>query len=224
MENNEFELLKIIYLSREGKTHVSEDFQSLERKGFDKGYLRKIENKGLIHWTGIDFILTERGEEVYRQWLIIESSKPKQKTKIILDTDVLNKLADNFPSHDWFDKIKQRYEVMTTHIQIDQLNNCEEKEKRGKLSLVHSKLSPLVIPTESGVFGLSRFGEFKFSDDKSTFQDIQKGNLKHNPDALIGETAIKQNLLLITNDVKLKKKVNGSGGKAINLEDFNNTL
>ena len=86
-----------------------------------------------------------------------------------------------------------------------------------------TKVSPLMIPTESVICGVSRFGEAKFGDGK-IIEEIRKENLKHTKDALIGEVAIKNNFLLVTEDVRLKNKVNSLNGKAINLNGFKEML
>ncbi|MGV7106483.1 PIN domain-containing protein [Flavobacterium sp. U410] len=48
------------------------------------------------------------------------------------------------------------------------------------------------------------------------------GNYKKTNDALIGETAIKNNLTLITNDKKFKNKVIELGGKVLTVEELVN--
>ncbi|MBU2053069.1 MAG: hypothetical protein KJ721_02385, partial [Nanoarchaeota archaeon] len=55
-------------------------------------------------------------------------------------------------------------------------------------------------------------------------KEIIKGNLKHTKDALVGETAIKNNFLLVTEDNQLKNKVNSFNGRAVSLEEFKESL
>ena len=65
------------------------------------------------------------------------------------------------------------------------------------------ELRPEKIPTESFVVGTSRIGSAKIGDG-NLIERLRTGNLKKTNDALIGETAIKNNLTLITNDLKIK--------------------
>ena len=51
-----------------------------------------------------------------------------------------------------------------------------------------------------------------------------KGNVVKWNDALIGEVAIKNKFLLITEDNRLKNKVNSLNGKAMNLNEFKDML
>jgi len=76
------------------------------------------------------------------------------------------------------------------------------------------------IPTESFVLDVSRLdGEAKL-DGTTYFEALQNGNLKHIEDALIGETAIVKNLILVSNDESFRNKVQAVGGKAITFNKF----
>lgn len=76
------------------------------------------------------------------------------------------------------------------------------------------------IPTESFVLDVSRLdGEAKL-DGTTYFEALKNGNLKHIEDALIGETAIVNNLVLVSNDNSFKNKVQALGGKTLNFSEF----
>lgn len=76
------------------------------------------------------------------------------------------------------------------------------------------------IPTESFVLDLSRLdGEAKL-DGTTYFEALQNGNLKHIEDALIGETAIVNDLTLVSNDENFRSKVQRLGGKAVTFNKF----
>ena len=81
------------------------------------------------------------------------------------------------------------------------------------------KIRPILIPTPSCAFDKSRFDESKFGDG-IIFNKIKKGNIKHVEDALIGETAIKEGIILVTNDRRLKNIVIELGGNALFLNEF----
>ena len=69
------------------------------------------------------------------------------------------------------------------------------------------------IPTESFVLDVSRLdGEAKLGTT-IYFEALQNGNLKHIEDALIGETAIVNNLILVSNDGNFRNKVKKLSGR-----------
>jgi len=147
----------------------------------------------------------------------------KDKIKVIFDSNIYDLIADGSLNINLLSEKKEDFELYITHIQIDEINQCPDKDKRARLFLFKSKLSPIVIPTESLILGTSRLGEARFGDGK-ILEEIRKENLNNTKDALIGETAIKNNLLLVTEDNQLKKKLISLNGKAINLEEFKGSL
>ena len=147
----------------------------------------------------------------------------KNKTRIIFDSNIYDLIADGSLNINLLSGKKEDFEFYITHIQTDEINKCSDEDKRARLFLFTTKLSPIVIPTESFISNKSRLGEARLGDSK-ILEEIRKENLKHTEDALIGETAIKNNLLLVTEDVRLKNKVNSLNGKAINLEEFKESL
>ena len=137
----------------------------------------------------------------------------------MFDTNIFDKLLDE--KIDTKDLPKNNYFV--THVQLDEINAIskpEKQERKQKLLSLFKKISRNSLATESLVFGISRFGMAKFSK-KSLIEELRKGNLRHTEDALIGETAIKNRLILVTNNTKdLLKRVNVLGGKAITFKQF----
>lgn len=121
--------------------------------------------------------------------------------KLIFDSNAFDDLVKGKISINDFDP--NQSEIFITHIQVDELNECKDKEKRAKLFNSLMEIRPEKIPTESFVIGSSRIGSAKIGDG-DLIEKLRNGNLKHTNDALIGETAIKQNLVLITNDKRVK--------------------
>jgi len=147
----------------------------------------------------------------------------KGKKGVIFDSNIYDLIADGSLDINLLSEKKEEFEFYITHIQIDELTKCSDEDKRARLVLFQTKLSPIVIPTESVVLGKSRLGEARLGNAK-IFEEIKKENLEHTEDALIGETAIKNNLILVTEDTRLKNKVNSLNGKAISLEEFEEGL
>lgn len=139
--------------------------------------------------------------------------------KLILDSNVFDNLLSGKISLNDLDI--NNNEIFITHIQVDEINECTDKFKRASLFNLLTEIRPEKIPTETFALGLSKFGNAKLGD-AILFQKLRNSNLNHSKDALIGETAIKQNLILITNDKRLKNKVNELGGTAMNIEEYKN--
>lgn len=123
--------------------------------------------------------------------------------------------------------------LYATHIQRDELCNTKEPDRRGKLIEIFEFLVPRdtdpehagEIPTESAVIGVSRFGKAKFSDGVLyqrilTAMDECKKENNNKRDALIAETAIRNNLILVTDDKVLAKVTRQFGGEAISFDEL----
>ncbi|MCR5863442.1 hypothetical protein LRS05_15545 [Flavobacterium sp. J372] len=138
---------------------------------------------------------------------------------VIFDSNVFDNLISGELE---IDIIKNKdHKIIVTHIQIDELNECKDTEKRAQLFNRVVELKPEKISTETFVIGVSRIGSAKIGGSK-IYDSIMRGNPKHINDALIGETAVKNNLMLITNDIKLKKKILELGGKCMSVQEFKN--
>jgi len=224
-------------------------FQDLEKiskiKGEElRGLLKYLKQKEYISWklplfigtieSGVNIInkdkikLTSKGMEVVldKRDYFIEGEKVierKNKTKVIFDSNIYDLIANGNLNINLLSEKKEDFEFYITHIQTDEITKCSDEDKRARLVLFITKLSPIVIPTESFILDKSRLGEARLGDSR-ILEEIRKENLKHTEDALIGETAIKNNLILVTEDNQLKNKVKSLNGKAISLEDFKNWL
>jgi rRNA-processing protein FCF1 len=147
--------------------------------------------------------------------------KEEVKEKYIFDTNIFDdiiseklKVSDIIKYENY-----KKVEIYITHIQIDEINRCSDVDKRARLNIFMVKIRPILIPTTSAAYDVSRYDESKFGDG-IIFNKIKKGNIKHVEDALIGETAIKEGIILVTNDRRLKKMVIELGGNALFLNEF----
>ncbi|MFW6026070.1 MAG: hypothetical protein ACOCRX_06985 [Candidatus Woesearchaeota archaeon] len=214
MKNKKYLALKKIQAMR-NSSRVP-DFMSMKKEGFEKGILKTMIKEELIGFRGT-FFIKSKGERALRYYLMKESNN-KKKGKVMFDNDILNKIVEGELN---MDKVinSEKFEFCATHIQTDQLSRCPNKDKRAKLTLEHSKLSPRIIPTETTILDISRINYSKLGKGEK-YKKIKKDNPNHIEDALIGETAIENNILLVTNDKKLRRKVKKEGGKAIGLKEF----
>lgn len=136
--------------------------------------------------------------------------------KLIFDSNVFDDLTSGKLE---LESIEKNHEIYITHIQVDEINECSDKEKRARLFNSITEIRPEKTPTESFIIGTSRIGSAKIGDG-NLIEELRMGNHKITNDALIGETAIKNNLTLITNDKKFKNKVVELGGIAITVDEL----
>ncbi|PJA86989.1 MAG: hypothetical protein CO141_01865 [Candidatus Moranbacteria bacterium CG_4_9_14_3_um_filter_42_9] len=76
------------------------------------------------------------------------------------------------------------------------------------------------IPTETFVLDVSRLDNEAKLGKGTYFELLQDGNQRHIEDALIGETAIVNNLTLVSNDEAFKNRVKKLGGKTLSFNEF----
>ena len=133
--------------------------------------------------------------------------------KYVLDTCIFNKLADgviekcDLPTDGVF---------VATHIQLDELNNTRNVDRRAKLLLCFTTIRPEMEPTETYVVGTGRVGSFKIGDgtlDKICSELDSLNNSKSNNvmDALCAEVALKNGHTLVTTDFDLKQAAEACG-------------
>ena len=121
--------------------------------------------------------------------------------KYVVDTNIFNKLLDgdllpiNLPSDG---------EFIATHIQIDELNNTKNIERRAQLFLVFATIAPRLVPTESFALGISRLNQAKLSKKdnlakviKNDLDGLNGGKSNNIQDALIAEVAKKHGINFI---------------------------
>jgi len=222
MDKRKIEILKLI--DKANNSNYLEDFESLKKKDYSAGFLRAMKGEELVFWDdSLIFHLTKEGEKILREERLIEATHKKVKQKIIFDSNIYDLIANGNLNINLLSDKNEEFEFYITHIQTDEINKCPDEDKRAKLILFMTKLSPIVIPTNSFILGLSRLGEAKLGDAK-LLEEIRKENLRHTRDALIGEVAIKNNFILITEDIRLKNKINSLNGNAINLNEFKEML
>ncbi|MCK9201350.1 MAG: hypothetical protein M0P59_07205 [Gallionella sp.] len=139
----------------------------------------------------------------------------------VVDTNIFNKLVDgifrieNLPSDGPY---------LATHVQIDELNNTKDAERRARLFLMFAEVRPQVVPTESFVWDVSRWDHGKWSDGvlyeklKQDLDDLNKSKANNARDILIAEVAIANEYTLLTADRDLATVVKEHGGKVIYYE------
>ncbi len=138
----------------------------------------------------------------------------------MFDTVIFNRIVD-----DCLDVgvLIGKVDVYVTHIQRDELNATSNAKRRELLQKTFHEVSAETVPTESAVYGASRYGEAKFGAKDGLYLKIKVAldakKLKPNniQDALIAETAIVNGFTLVTDDRHLAEIVQTHCGKAIGL-------
>ena len=144
-------------------------------------------------------------------------------SRLMLDTNVFNDIVKNNLSID----LLQKHEVFGTHIQLDEIGRTKDEALRLKLNDVFLALVEAKIATSSLVWDVSRWDESSWSDGKKFNQmlrrltelDKNKAINSKTPnqinDVLIAETAINNDLILVTNDANLTHVTREFGGATV---------
>ena len=138
--------------------------------------------------------------------------------RYVVDTNIFNRLADGVISRN---DLPVDAEFVATHIQVDEINRTDDGERRARLFLVFAENRPTIVPTESGVWGTSRLGQFKwgagsgFTSIKSGLDALNGAKPNNSQDALIAEVALKNGYGLITADRHLAEVMKAQNGHVV---------
>jgi len=134
----------------------------------------------------------------------------------VVDTNIFNKLVDGILR---LKDLPSDVPYIATHIQIEEINNPKDIERRTRLLLIFAEMRPQMVPTESSVWCVSRWGKGKFGGGiryKKLKQNLDARNkLKYNNanDILIAEIAIANGYTLFTVDYDIASVTEKHGGK-----------
>ena len=122
--------------------------------------------------------------------------------KYMVDTMIINRILDYDVDLQKFKKKDKRF--FATHVQRDEIINTPNATRRDELLSIFEEIV-VSIPTESALWGRSNWDESKWAADDLVEKILKELNIKDrrrsNPqDALIADTAIKNNCILITDD------------------------
>jgi predicted nucleic acid-binding protein len=127
--------------------------------------------------------------------------------RYVVDTNVFNWLVDGRIN---LATLPSDAELVATHVQIDEINHTPDTDRRTQLFLTFAKMAPVILPTESGVWGTSRWGGSKWSngqrlDSIISAPDEKRKRPNNTEDALIAEVALANGYGLITADRRLSE-------------------
>jgi len=143
--------------------------------------------------------------------------------KIMFDSNVFDKLPEII------NLIKEsagtQYEYYITSIQVEEL--CEipddKKEKRIKNLLMLADLRATLVPESLFVIGTARLGYARLGEGE-VYQKILNTNKSNVDDAVIADTSIYEDCILVTEDKDLYNRMLKNGYDVMYLHDFINTI
>lgn len=135
----------------------------------------------------------------------------------VLDSNVFNQWAQNLLKREQF---PDDAEFVVTHVQIDELNNTPDRDRRALLLLNLAQWRPTLVPVESMVWDATRWDHAKWSDGEMYIairaaldEQAERPNNVH--DGLIAEVALKNGFTLVTGDGVLARTIEVMGGKVM---------
>jgi predicted nucleic acid-binding protein len=154
----------------------------------------------------------------------------KMMTGYMLDTNVFNDVVAGRIGVDFI----ARYTVFATHVQRDELEHTQNDDKRANLLSVFHAIDPGMKPTSTAVWDDSVLDNCQFSAEDGVYEkmlvrleELDRASRKKSRelmntsrDVRIAETAIKNDLTVVTTDMNLAKVTREFGGSVLSLEEF----
>jgi hypothetical protein len=151
------------------------------------------------------------------------STEGRNMPKIMLDTMQYDKLLDATETYDRLLKLQseRKIELLTTHIQRDELGAIGDVKKRTLLEaiLTHARL----IPTRGAILDKSRVGLARLGNDEdhSLIEHIRgEAWERESNDALIAATAVKDADVFVTDDDTLTRRLKSYPGTKCEVMNF----
>ena len=146
-----------------------------------------------------------------------------ERKKCMFDTVIFNRIVEHKVSVELLAKCVNVY---VTHVQHNEINATSCPEKKAELNQVFVDLAPEERPTESAVWDVSEWDKACYPKDDGLCEQIKEAldkcqRKKNNiQDALIAETAIKNNFTLVTADKCLKEEASKFGAECMSWEEL----
>lgn len=145
-------------------------------------------------------------------------------TNVMFDTNIFNRILSQKIN---MKLIRGKFTCFVTHIQRDEINNTKNQNLKDRLNRLFNDLTSNSLTTESAVFDVSRWDQAKWTGDESLYikiknrlDSLNKKKKNNVQDSLISETAIKNNLELITDDEDLLTVTKEFSGITKRLSEF----
>lgn len=143
--------------------------------------------------------------------------------RLMLDTMIYDLLVADPPLLDGLIELVDRgdVEVLTTHVQEDELAAIPDAAKRASIARVPRRQ----VATSHFVLGTSRLDHARLGEP-GDFEALRGGmdHLGHTHDALIGATAAYERAVLVTEDARLASRAAAAGVTVWNFEELRQHL
>jgi rRNA-processing protein FCF1 len=146
-----------------------------------------------------------------KPWLT-ESCTVRAMLRAVLDSNAVDPFIDIPGAYEAAEKAIESgdLELLITHVNIDELAETGDLERRCRLLLAAVSLGQLV-PTGAFVLDFSRLNFARLNEDREAFEAFRSGNIDHTRDALLAATAQFEQCTLITNDSRLAGRARDRG-------------
>ena len=140
----------------------------------------------------------------------------------MFDTNIFNRILDGSCDLQVSDDIV----LYATHVQLDEIRATKNIQRRIDLEKLFTEILNEQLPTQSFVLDISRLDEARLGNGEIYNQILnllnQRNKRKANnvQDALIGETALANDLILVTEDSDLRNVIAGLGGSVCTLREM----
>jgi len=140
--------------------------------------------------------------------------------RYVVDTNIFNRIADGRFSRA---QLPPDAELIATHIQVDEINQTADSERRAVLFLTFAQHQPAIVPTESALWDVSRWEQAKWGEGTHkaavrTALAARNGGKPNNiKDALIAEVAVVNGYGLVTADRDLAEVVKQFSSEVIHV-------
>jgi len=147
--------------------------------------------------------------------------------KYMFDTNIYNHILDGDIV---ISKFENRAQFVATHIQIDELKNTQNIERRKKLQKVFQEVTTNELNTDTFILDTSRLDHANLGDGelhnliKAELDKKNKGKANNHKDALIAETAINNSITFVTHDSDLFSVVTKLNGACVNFFSLESEL
>lgn len=144
--------------------------------------------------------------------------------RYMFDTNVFNRILDGVVE---IAEFCEKAHFYATHVQLDELNATSDTQRRQELIAVFEEVAGNnKVSTESFILGVSRLDAAKIGNEendlyskiKAEIDKLNKNKPNNIQDALIAETAIKNQFMLVTEDTDLLAVIMNFRGKCANIK------
>jgi len=114
--------------------------------------------------------------------------------------------------------------IFLTHVQLDEIKATRNEVRRAQLARTVTEVPHQQIPTSSFVIGVSRLGQGRLSNGvlyqqlRVRLDELNRNKTNNPEDIAMAETALKENLTLVTHDRDLARVVVEFGGATCTLD------